>query len=168
MESLYNVPSKATVELGTTRGMATPDLIKPQQTNVMNYNQWQAGAELELRFYPLADASRLYVIQHQGSLPTLWEGNGLDRSHPVLRWSGYHLARGRQHLSEHGVGLAADELRRNFCMCRFADARPPDSHDGQFVVLGGTHCAIRPVKNARSVKERLRTPPFSHSPDADP
>ena len=57
---------KATVELGTSRGMTSPNALDNTVLDVLNYNQWQAGLEVELRFYPLADASRLYVMQHEG------------------------------------------------------------------------------------------------------
>ena len=67
---------KATFELGTTRGMTSPDPINPQVLDVMSYNQWQAGVELELRFYPLPDASKLYVMQHNGIFRLFGEDRG--------------------------------------------------------------------------------------------
>jgi hypothetical protein len=70
---------KATVELGTTRGMATPDPSNDQVMDVMDYNQWQAGLELELRFYPLPDASRLYVMQHSGLFRLFGEDLGATK-----------------------------------------------------------------------------------------
>jgi hypothetical protein len=66
---------RGTVALGTTADAAQKDKVT-QLWSVMNYKQYQAGGELELRFYPLSDASRLYVFQHNGVFRLIGDGVG--------------------------------------------------------------------------------------------